>query len=366
VIKRIAHIISTLESDGTAGQLAMLAGALPSDEFEQHVFALAGDGPIGAKLRDAGITVHVLSGRWAADPFTLWQLRKQLARLQPDLVHTWRLDASLVGRLAACWVGTRRTVDTRRSLPGKTDWLPRTIDRCLARCTDRFVVNTEAMCETSIEQGLPAEKMTVIPCGVAAVEPGDTARAKLLAELDLPASDRLIGVVGPFASHKRIGDLIWYFELIYVLHQDVRLLIIGEGDDRWRHERLSRLLGSKDRVLFLGQRDDVPRLLTGLDLVWHGSDRTAQPSAILEAMAAGRPVVATDTPAHRELITSEENGLLVPGGGRAEFGRATDRLLTDPALAQRLGEAARRRVLSEFSVEKMTERYLELYRTLLA
>ena len=364
--KRIAHIIPTLESDGAAGQLAMLAGSLPTDEFEQHVFALASDGPMSAPLRAAGITVDVLDGRWAADPFTLWKLRKRLADLRPDLVHTWRLDASLLGRLAACWASVPRSVDTRRTSISHTEWLPRAVDRCLARCTDRFVINSTAMREAAIKRGLPVEKITVIPCGVAAVEPDDAARTELLDELGLPAGDRLIGLVGPFASHKHIGELIWYFELIYVLHQDIRLLIIGDGADRWQHERLSRLLGSNDRVCFLGQRDGVPRLLAGLDLVWHGSDRTAQPGAILEAMAAGRPVVTIDTPAHRELITSGESGLLVPMGDRAEFGRATDRLLTDSALARRLGEAARHRVLSEFTVEKMVERHLELYRTLLA
>ena len=362
--KRIVHVVDSLDRCGAVGQLALVAGGLPADAFDQHVVSLGG-GPVADELRAAGVPVTIVPARWSTDPFALRELCRHLSHVRPDLVHTWRLEASLLGRLAACWAGVARWVDTRRNLPGYAQWLPRMVDRCLASRTDRYVVNTAAMREACVEYGLPAEKIAVIRCGVEPAESSGPTHADLLAELGLPDGDRLIGVVGPLVSHKRIKDLIWYFELIYVLHQDVRLLVIGDGPQRRQLERLTRLLGSEDRVLFLGERDDMPQLLAGLDMVWHGSDRAAQASAILEAMAAGRPVVATDTPAHREWITPDETGMLVPVGGRAEYGRATDLLLTDAALGERLGEAARRRVLADFTARQMVEQHSELYRAIL-
>ena len=120
-----------------------------------------------------------------------------------------------------------------------------------------------------------------------------------------------------------------------------------------------------DKVHFLGERNDVPRLLPHFDLLWSTSGYEGQSNVILEAMAAGVPVVATDIPGTRELVSSGETGYLVPVGDRAGFAKYAQRLLNDAALAARLSAAARERVGREFSVERMVQRHAELYRDLL-
>ncbi|HVX59565.1 MAG TPA: glycosyltransferase, partial [Pirellulales bacterium] len=111
---------------------------------------------------------------------------------------------------------------------------------------------------------------------------------------------------------------------------------------------------------------DVPRLLPHFDVLWLGSEYEGLPNVIMEAMAAGVPVVATDISGNRDLVVPGETGYLVPVGGRAAFAKETNRILDDDALAGQLGEAGRQRVLSEFTVEKMIERHGALYRELLA
>jgi glycosyltransferase involved in cell wall biosynthesis len=187
----------------------------------------------------------------------------------------------------------------------------------------------------------------------------------LLAELELPSNARLIGAVGRLWPQKRVKDLIWACDLLKVIRDDVHLLIVGDGPHRDRLERFTRQVRIEDKVHFLGERDDVPRLLPHFDVLCLASGYEGLPNVILEAMAAGRPVVATDIPGNRDLVLPGQTGFLVPVGDRAAFARQILKLLDDTDLNQRLGEAGRQRVLAEFSVEKMIERHRALYQELL-
>ena len=130
-----------------------------------------------------------------------------------------------------------------------------------------------------------------------------------------------------------------------------------------RYQRLNRI---EERVHFLGSRDDVARFLPHVDVLWQAGCCEGQSSAILEAMAAGVPVVAANAPGNRELVIEGETGYLVPMRQRAGFARCTLPLVENRELAQRLGTAGRQRVLQYFRVEDMVARYSRLYRELLA
>jgi glycosyltransferase involved in cell wall biosynthesis len=196
-------------------------------------------------------------------------------------------------------------------------------------------------------------------------EPPAVTRQQLLAVLGLPAESRLVALVGRLWPQKRVKDAIWAADLLKVIRDDVHLLVIGDGPqrDRLRRYRDQCLIG--DKVHFLGERGDVPRILPHCDVLWSTSGYEGQSNVILEAMAAGVPVVATDIPGTRELVHSGVTGYLVPVGRRAAFAKWTERLLDDAALAARLAAAARDRVQSEFSVEQMVSRHAELYREVL-
>ena len=153
--------------------------------------------------------------------------------------------------------------------------------------------------------------------------PQTTTRRQLLAELELPEDSRLIGLVGRLWPQKRVKDAIWAADLLKVIRDDVHLLVIGDGPQRDRLRRFRDQCQIRDKVHFLGERGDVPRLLPHFDVLWSTSGYEGQSNVILEAMAAGVPVVATDIPGTRELVVPDVTGYLVPVGDRAAFAKYT-------------------------------------------
>ena len=363
--KRILQIIPTLDRAGAERQMSLLARGLPREEFDVHVCALVRGGPLLAELATSGVPATVIGQRWPLDPRAYWRLRCHLARLRPDLIHTWRFAANAYGHAAGRACGVKYLVAAERCLdPGKGPF-ERAVDRYLARHSSRVVVNGADVRDFYVRDGLPAEKVCVIPSGVAAAGPPGNTRRQLLAELGLPQQSRLVGLVARLRPRQRIKDAIWAADLLKVIRDDVHLLVVGDGPHRDRLWKFRDQVLIRDKVHFLGERGDVPRLLPHCDVFWSTSAQAGQSNAILEAMAAGVPVVATDIPGTRDLVVHETSGCLVPVGDRAGFTRWTNKLLDDAALARRLGGAGQQRALREFSVEKMIERHAALYRELL-
>jgi glycosyltransferase involved in cell wall biosynthesis len=282
------------------------------------------------------------------------------------LIHTWMFAANTYGFAAARACGIKNFVVGQRCVDPWKSRLQLALDRALARQCRLVVVNSEGVRDFYVRHGAPTERVRVIPNGVTMPGRPTTTRGQLLAELGLPPQCRLVGLVGRLWPQKRVKDAIWATDLLKVVRDDVHLLVIGDGPQRDRLRRFRDQVRVAERVHFLGERGDVPRLMPHFDVLWSTSGYEGQSNAILEAMAAGVPVVATDIPGTRELVLSDATGYLVPVGDRAGFAKYTARLLDDSALAAGLSAAARRRAQSEFSVAKMIERHAALYRELLA
>ncbi|MEN6449676.1 MAG: glycosyltransferase, partial [Thermoguttaceae bacterium] len=362
---RILQLIPTLDRAGAEKQLCLLAAGLPRDEFEVHVCALTRGGPLAAELDAAGVPLRVIGKRWKVDPGAFWRLREHIARLRPDLIHTWMFAANSYGMAAARSCGITNVVIAQRCVDPWKNRLQLAVDRAMARRSRAVVVNSEGVKDFYVRHGTPSDRVRVIPNGVASPPPADTTRRQMLAELGLPEGSRIIGAVGRLWPQKRLKDAIWAAELLRVIRDDVHLLVIGDGPQRDLLRRYAHQVGVGKKVHFLGQRNDVARLLPHFDLLWSSSGYEGQSNAILEAMAAGIPIVATDIPGTRELVVPDVTGYLVPVGDRAALAKYAERLLNDAALAARLGAAARERVDREFSVSAMIDRHIALYRELL-
>jgi glycosyltransferase involved in cell wall biosynthesis len=365
---RIVLIIPTLDRCGAEKQLALLATGLPSREFEVHVCALTRGGPLEAPLRAAGIPVTVIGKRRKIDHAAYFRLHQYLCDLRPEIAHTWLFAANCYGRLAARHAGVPIIIAGERCVDPWKQWHELAIDRLFARFTQRIVTNSAGVRDFYVARGLPAAKFAVIPNGIepphGPIETRQSARRRLLNELGLPASTRFVGAVGRLWPQKRYKDLIWAAELLRWPHPDAHLVIVGDGPQRRRLHRFTRQIGIATHVHFLGARNDVPRLLPALDCFWLASGYEGQSNALMEAMAAGLPVVVSDIPGNRDLVVDGESGLLVQPGNKSEFARRTRRLFDEPEFAQKLGENARQRMAEAFSLTRMVERHAALYREL--
>lgn len=363
---RLALVIPTLDQSGAEKQLTLLACGLPKDQFAPHVIALTRGGPYEAILEDAGIPVTVIGKRWKADLAAYFRLRKTLRDLQPDLIHTWLFAAStytrlVMGKRPRCPViVSERCVDS-----WKSPWQLR-MDRWLMPRTACIVGNSASVAEFYQQQGLPADRLRVIPNGVE--QPSSTAwtAATIREKLGLPANAFLAGYIGRLAVQKRVQDLVWSVETLRQIRPQFHLVLIGDGPERDRLEHFAESIGCRENVHFLGHQDDAAAWLPGFDAFCLASSFEGMSNSLMEAMAAGKPVVVSDIPANRELVTHEQTGLLVKLGDGVGFMQFFRRLMDEPELGPRLGAAAKQRMQEQFSVAKMVERYIELYHSLAA
>ena len=170
----------------------------------------------------------------------------------------------------------------------------------------------------------------------------------------------LLGI-GPIEPHKGFRDAVWALDILHYLYDDLRLALAGDGSDRLRVEEFARAIEVDKRVVFLGRRPDLAPWLQRAELVWIPSRTSGGVCAALEAMAAGRPVIATRLPELAEVVADGSVGCLVPPGDKTELSRQTRFLLNDADRRRAYGEAGRRRAAEHFSVEALVARCQELY-----
>jgi glycosyltransferase involved in cell wall biosynthesis len=359
---RIAFVIPTLDRSGAEKQLALLAARLPRDEFTPHVFALTRGGPYEAELAAAGVPVTIIGKSWKLDLGAWQRLKRVLAEFRPDVVHTWLFAANAYGRLSLPRQPRLRVIVSERCVDSwKSGW-QLWLDRRLAAVADRIVGNSQSVVDFYAQQGIPREKLRCIPNGIEMPQQESVDRARVLQKLDFPDDAFVAGCIGRLALQKRVRDVIWAVETLRQIRPQLRLAIFGDGPERSRLEDFARSVHCQDHVRFLGHRDDAANWLPVFDAFCLASSFEGQSNSLMEAMAAARPVVVTNIPPNLELVTPEETGLAFQPEDSVGLMQQLRRLIDEPDLGRRLGAAARERMVAEFSVAAMVDRYAALYR----
>ena len=386
---KILRVIARLNVGGPARQVALLSDRLrnsgydttvvygdvePSEASFEHLLDPSGR---SLKLADLGRRVRPLS-----DLRAFAGLVRAMFRERPDVVHTHTAKAGALGRAAAGLYNATRG-RSRRAIVVHTfhghvldgyfrpaaNMAIRTAERVLATLTDRIVAIAPGQRDELVERFriASASKVDVVRLGLdlSRLLAVDESSPDLRGELSIGAGQLVIGYVGRLVPIKSVDTLLRAFAGVR-REQKPRLVIVGEGPERAALESLAAGLGIADRVSFTGWRQDLEAVYRTFDITAVSSRNEGTPVALIEAMAAGRAVVATRVGGVPDVVTDESVGLLVEPGDAGALSAALESLGGDPAARRRMGAAARRSVASRYSVDRLVADLDRLYRQGLA
>lgn len=346
---RVVHLV--IGGDVAGGQIVALRLARAARERGHEVsFVSPTDGAFVELARGEGFAVTILPLGGSLDVRALMRLTRAIRRA--DVLHTHaHFSLNVLGRLAGRLSGARVVAHMHIANAFRGDWgrfVQVVLDNATARLCHAIVAVSDATRESLVRQGYPGRRVVTIHNGI---EPAAPVEAVRLAD-------------GPIVLEvARLAEVKGQKSLIRALaHLDATAVLVGrdlEADGRYEQEL--RRDAADARVVFAGYRDDVPALLAGCDVFCLPSSMEGLPLVVLEAMAHGKPVVATRVGGTPELVADGETGLLVEPGDEDALAGALGELLRDPERARHMGEAGRARVRAEFDADALTARVLSLY-----
>ena len=349
---RIVYLIDHLRPDGTQQFLRRLSAGLAARGHGQAVVCLndSYDPALVSTLRGNGIEVRIIGQRALASGVGMVSLWLWLRARRFDVALTLLFYGDLIGRPLARAAGIARVISSLRSINFHYTGWQRLLIRRTAALVDLVVLNGSHVREFAIqEEGVAADRIRVILNGVEPVH-GTAIRQH---DNGLPRVSPLIGGVGRLSPEKGYDLLL--AALAHATQRHAHLVLIGSGSDARLLQEQALRLSISDRVHFTGQRSDVAPLLPALDLFVHPARQEGMSNALLEAMIAGLPIIATAIPGNREALDSDTCGWLVPPDDPAALAAAIDAALSDPAEAARRGAAARRRAEQLYSIDAMLD-----------
>lgn len=371
----VVYLTDKLTHGGTPLQIVELALHLDRRQFQPHVIALSqADQVLCERLQRAGISVNVIGqAKWVQPraAAAAGRLYRGLRRIRPRILHAFLATGNVLGALLGQLAGVPVIITSHRDLGGfdgahivrLNDW----IDRHLATAvTANSLAVREAVARRS---GRPAEAITLLYNGIDVARiAGAADRATKRRELGLPPQALAIGVIANFRAAKGHRYLVEAFALIAGRFPDALLVLCGQEAQAGQLRELQDLVatcGLSGRVRFLGSRRDIDEVLHTLDVLVSPSLSEGFSNAILEAMAAGLPVIATRVGGNTEQVVAGITGLLVAPAQVMELQQALLTLLDSPTLRVRMGNAAHTRVRECFSVAGMANNHARLYHDLL-
>lgn len=309
--------------------------------------------------RSAGLSVTPLPcrGRW--DWSAVRHLRHVLSEHSTDILHTHGYKADLYA-CAATWPHRSPLVATCHNWPDPrlSMQLYARLDRFVLRHFQHVTTPSRDVARVLQDSGVPVNKLTYVKNGV------DVATfRKAIPCLPRHSGEKLVGFVGRMVPEKGGETLLRAARQVLGTLQNVRFVLVGDGPARADWERLAAELGIEPHVLFTGVRSDMPSIYAALDIFVLPSHNEAMPMSVLEAMAAGTPVITTRVGAIPKVVSHGENGHLCAPGDVDGLATSMLALLQSSEEGRRLGENGYKRVCAEFSSEAMAKAYLQLYKS---
>ena len=356
------HIDTGKEWRGGQRQSLFLVRELRKKGYRVH-FVVQPKSPLHEKALEAGVSVLPISMKGEVDLIAVYRLSWGMKRRRCQLAHFHDAHAAAIGGAAARKAKVPLRVISRRvDFPLQNNVFSR---RKYLRDVDVIIAISEGVKKVLLESGVPARLVEVIPSGID-LSPFREVESRdfLHREFSFAPDNYLVGIVAALEDHKGHTYLIQASKILKSQAPKIKIIVVGSGSLRWELDKQVQKLGVEDIVLFLGFREDVPRILASLDLFVLSSHLEGLGSSILDAMASRLPIVATQTGGIPEVVIHRETGLLVPPRNPSALAEAILKLYRDRDLAERLGKKGFEVVYQKFSAEAMAEKVMDLYQRL--
>jgi len=364
---RVLKFLSVFLIGGTERQFVNVVKRLDVSQFDVHLACFQKFGPFLPEIEKCGYPLRdYASGRLYSLKTIAAQLRlaAYLRRRRIQVVHAYGLYPNLFAIPAARMAGVPVTIAGVRDMGAHASEIKRRAQRAVCGLATCVVANAEAVRSWLIGQGVSAGKIRVIRNGIV-MEDAGRATSSVRQEFGVSDHAPIVGSVCRLTDVKGVEYLLEAAVMIRRTHPEVRFMIVGDGSHRAVLEARSRELGLTSHVIFAGVRTDAARFLDEFAVAVLPSVTEGLSNTLLESMAAGLPVVATRVGGAPEVVMDGVNGILVPPRDAPALARAISKLVEDRAEARRLGEAARRRIAEQFSIEETVRQTERLYRELL-
>jgi sugar transferase (PEP-CTERM/EpsH1 system associated) len=364
----ICHVVENLNRGGLERVVIELVKAQVAAGHNCQVVCLYDRGGLAGELDAIGVPVVACNKRTGLDLPAMWRMRRALRRHRTRVLHSHNSIPHYYAVLSSLGIGLKRVINTRH---GMGDYNASSRREFLFRLSMRLTDVAASVCEAAMARlaatgAAPVAKLVAVPNGI---HPGQfrpanpQARDALAAELGFAAGTLLVGFVGRLNWAKDLCTLIEAFALVERQRDDVALVLVGDGDQRQALQSCAEAAGIAERVVFLGDRSDVPALLAAFDVFAMSSISEGYSIALLEACAAGLPIVTTRVGGNGEIVQDGVTGRLVPARDPTALADALAEVMADPQRRAAMAAAARAWLLEHGTFQAMAARYQRLYET---
>jgi glycosyltransferase involved in cell wall biosynthesis len=379
---RVLRVFSRLNIGGPSLHVILLSAGLRPLGYETRLVVgkeSPREGNMLALAAEKNVTCEAMAGLGReiaplSDLRALAGLFRLVRAWRPAIVHTHTAKAGLLGRLAARAAGVPTVVHTyhghvlRGYFSPATTTFFRALETRLARATDALVAVSESVKQDLVSLGVaPPHQIRVVPLGLELAHlAAELPRGSLRREAGIPADAPLVGMVGRLVPIKDVPTFLRAARIVGETKPEARFALVGDGEERPALESLCRELGLDGKVAFFGWRRDLAAVYGDLDVVVNASRNEGTPVALIEALAASRPVVATRVGGTPDLLGDGERGRLVPPGEPDALARAVLETFGESEAARRRAQAGREHVLARHSSDRLVRDVDALYRELRA